>query len=82
MHLLHSYQKGHKAFRKIGCRKMKTIKITYDEFLQLKSLRYSRAALVAMICRKLKIDNSRIDDIDWNFGLTIYVWLKDDMNNL
>ena len=55
---------------------MKTIKITYQEFLILKANRYSHASLVNLVCRKLQIDRSQIDDIDWNYGLTINVYLK------
>ena len=56
---------------------MKTVKITYEEFLWIKAQRYSMFAIKHIACKYLGITPDQIDDIDWNFKRTFDVYLKD-----
>ena len=54
---------------------MKKVKITYDEFKVIKANHYSREILVYYACKYLKCKPEDIDDIDFDFKLTYYVYL-------
>lgn len=56
------------------------VMITYDEFLKLKAVGYSHDRLMNIVCRKLSIQPEEVDDIDYNFGLHIDVWLRTNNN--
>ena len=56
---------------------MKTVKITYEEFLWIKQAKYAGWAIKQMACKYLGIKPEEIDDIDWNYKLTFDVYLKD-----
>lgn len=60
--------------RKCGVN-MVEVKITRKQFEYLKSMRYSYSALVSLVCSITDIKKSQIDDIDYNYGLTINVYL-------
>lgn len=55
---------------------MKQVKITYEEFLDIKANRYSYSIIVFYACKYLKCKPEEIDDIDWNFKLTFDVYFK------
>ena len=56
---------------------MYKVKISYSDFLKIKAAKYSYDSLVFFVCKYLYVKPEQIDDIDFNYGLTIYVWLKD-----
>lgn len=60
---------------------IKLVNLTYDEFLDLKKLKYSSTALILLICDKLSINVDDIENYDWKYGLKIYVKLKDEYVN-
>ena len=57
---------------------MEVVKISYEEFLRIKACKYSAHSIKCAICRHLNITPEQIDDFDWNYGLTINVWLVQD----
>ena len=57
---------------------IRLINLNYDEFLELKNLKYSTTALILLICAKLNVCVDDIESYDWNYGLKIYVKLKKD----
>ena len=56
---------------------IKLINLTYDEFLELKKLKYSSMAIILLICAKLNVNVEDIIEYDFKYGLKIYVRLKD-----
>lgn len=56
---------------------MEIVKITYEEFLKIKASRYSYDVIKYYACKYLNCKLEEIDDIDWNFKRTFYVWLKE-----
>lgn len=57
---------------------IKLINLTYDEFLELKKLKYSSMAIILLICAKLNVIVEDIVEYDFKYGLKIYVYLKDN----
>lgn len=57
---------------------MHKVKITYEEFLKIKATRYSYNMIVYYACKYLNCKPEDIDDIDFDYKLTYYVWLKTD----
>ena len=54
----------------------KKVKITYEEFLKIKATKYSFKSIIFYACKYLKCTPEDIDDIDWDYKLTFYVYLK------
>ena len=61
---------------------MEIVKITYEEFLNIKANHYSHDIIVYYACKYLKCKKEDIDDIDWNFKRTFYVYLKEKEEDL
>ena len=61
---------------------METVKITYEEFLNIKVNHYSHDIIVYYACKYLKCKKEDIDDIDWNFKRRFYVYLKEKEEDL
>lgn len=57
---------------------MKVVKVTYPEFLVIKSHGYSISILKYFACKYLGCAVDDIDDIDFYFKLTFDVYLKDE----
>ena len=53
-----------------------TVRISHEEFLELKRDGFCRYALERMACRKLGITRDMIDDMDFDYRLTWRVWTK------
>ncbi len=56
---------------------LEIVQITYKEFLDLKAHHYSMDRLKYYACKYLCCEYDDIDDIDFWFGLTFNVYLKD-----
>jgi hypothetical protein len=57
---------------------MKTVKITYEELLEWRKTNYNNNYIKNILAKHLNVKPSDIDDYDQvNYGLTIYVWLKE-----
>ena len=50
---------------------IKLINLTYDEFLELKKLKYSSMAIILLICAKLNVNVEDIIEYDFKYGLKI-----------
>lgn len=61
---------------------MEIVKITYEEFLDIKTHHYSSGIITYYACKYLKCKKEDIDDIDWNFKRTFYVYLKEKEEEL
>lgn len=55
---------------------MKTVHITYEDFLLIKQAGYSMYAIKMIACKYLGISSDEIEDIDWNYTRTFNVYLK------
>ena len=60
----------------------KIVKLSYEEFCDIKKNRYSSQIIKYYICKHLKCSMYEVEDFDFNYKLSFSVWLLDKTCNV